>query len=239
MIQEFLTGFSVLIGYFVICASSALLLRRLVRVPREVFRKTLHLILLFSLPVWLYAFKNWWVSALAAVMFAALVFPLLALGERVKGYSELLTERKQGEIKHSLLLVFTMFAVMIAVGWGWLDDRLLVLTCVFAWGLGDAAAALVGKRFGRNFLEGRLIEGRKTVEGTLTMFFVSFLSVLFFLQLRGDLSLLASLPIAVLTAAACAVVELYTLKGYDTITCPFAAAAVMIPLMLIWGGAAL
>jgi hypothetical protein len=35
------------------------------------------------------------------------------------------------------------------------------------------------------------------------------------------------------------VVELYTLKGYDTITCPFAAAAVMIPLMLIWGGAAL
>jgi len=40
----------------------------------------------------------------------------------------------------------------------------------------------------------------------------------------------------VVTAAVCAVVELYTKAGMDTVTCPLAAAAVMIPLVGILGG---
>ncbi|MEL7609309.1 MAG: phosphatidate cytidylyltransferase [Bacillota bacterium] len=236
MIQEFFTGLAILIGYFLASASGALLLRRFVIVPTEVFRKILHLIVLFSLLVWVYAFKTWWVSALSAVVFAVMIFPILTLGERIKGYSELLTERKSGEIKHSLILVFGMFAAMIGICWGWLGDKLLVLTCVFAWGFGDAAAALVGKRFGRNFLEGKLIEGRKSIEGTIAMFAVSFLSVITVLLFRGGLPWYGYIPIAILTAAACAVVELYTLNGYDTVTCPFAAASVIIPLVWLLGG---
>ncbi len=236
MIQEFFTGFAFLTGYFVVCASCALLLRRFVNMPIEVFRKTLHLILLFSLFVWVYAFRTWWVSALAAVVFAAIVFPILALGERIKGYSKLLAERKKGEIKHSLILVFGMFAAMIGICWGWLGDKMLVLACIFAWGFGDGAAALVGKRYGQHFLEGKLIEGRKSIEGTLAMFAVSFLSVIVVLLLRGGLPWHGYIPISALAAAVCAVVELYTLRGFDTVTCPFAAATVIIPLTWLWGG---
>lgn len=235
MTSEFFTGLAAIAGYFVLCASCALLIRRFFDIPKELFRKTLHMVLLFSLLVWVYAFETWWVSAHAAIAFIVIIFPLLSIGERFRGYSELLTERKKGELKKSMILVFSMFVVVICICWGWLGDKLLALSCVYAWGFGDAAAALVGKRFGRHFLEGRLIEGRKSVEGTLAMFFVSFLSVIILLLIRGGLPWHGYLSIAAISAAVCAAVELFTVQGFDTVTCPLAAAAVIIPLVHLWG----
>ncbi len=234
MRQEFLAGFGLLLGYFAVCATGAMVLRRLVALPTEVFRKTLHIILLGSILVLTYGFATWWVAALAAVVFIVLVFPILAALERVTGYSALLTERKHGEIKRSLVVVFAMFSVLLGVCWGWLGLRYLVIASVLAWGLGDAAAALVGKRFGRHYIEGRLVEGRKSLEGTLAMFAVSFVTVLVVLLTNGAVCWYGSVPIALLTAGLCAVVELYTRGGMDTLTCPFTAAAVLIPLVQLW-----
>ncbi len=233
---EFLKGFGILCGFFLVCASAALLLRRCIRIPSEVFRKLLHFILLCSLFIWVYAFQTWWIASLAALIFIAIVFPLLSLAEKLYYYSELLTERRSGEIKHSLILVFSMFAILNSICWGWLGERWLVIACICAWGFGDAAAALIGKKYGRHYLEGKLIEGRKSVEGTLAMFTVSFISVFIVLLINGNIAWYASLTIAVLTAAASAAVELFTRKGLDTITCPFAAAAVLLPLLNLWGG---
>ena len=232
---EFITGFGVILAYFAVCASSALFLRLLVTVPREVFRKILHFILLGSIFVWTYAFKTWWISAMAAVVFMIIVFPILALAERIPGYSELLIERKSGEIKRSLVVVFSMFAILISFCWGLLGEKYLIIASALAWGLGDAAAALVGKRFGKHYLEGRLIEGRKSLEGTLAMFVVSFFAVLVVLLIHGSIRWYGYVPIAAVTGAVCAVVELYTKGGMDTITCPLAAAAVLIPLVHLWG----
>jgi dolichol kinase len=234
MLMDFVKGFGILLGYFALCASCAFLLRRTVAVPREVFRKTLHVIPLGSIFVLVYAFATWWASVLGAVLFAAAVYPALAFAERIPGYAELLTERKQGEIKKSLLVVFGMFAVLLSLCWGHLGEKYLVIASVFAWGLGDAAAALVGKRFGRHYIEGKLVEGRKSLEGTLAMFAVSFISVLMVLLLHGSLAWYGCVQTAALTAAACAVVELYTKGGMDTLTCPFAAAFIMIPLVRFW-----
>ena len=236
MMGAFWKGFGLLLAYFLIAAVIALLIRARFNLPREMFRKTLHGILLFSLPVYLYAFPSWSLSALAAIVFALIVYPLLALGERLEGYAEFLTQRKEGEIKRSLMLVFLMFAVIISLCWGWLGDRLLAAACIAAWGFGDAAAALVGKRFGRHPLKGRLIEGRKSWEGTLTMFAVSFLAVFLIMMLRGGLSWQQCAAMALITGAVSAAVELYTLGGFDTLTCPLAAAAVIIPLTLLWEG---
>lgn len=172
---------------------------------------------------------------MAAVVFIATVFPILTLAERIPGYSELLTERKRGEIKCSLVVVFGMFAALICVCWGWLGEKYLVIASVLAWGLGDAAAALVGKRFGKHYIEGRMVEGRKSLEGTLAMFAVSFVSVMVVLLANGSVEWYGYAPIAAVTAAVCAVVELYTKGGMDTLTCPFAAATIMIPLIRLWG----
>lgn len=231
---EFITGFGMLLGYFAICATIALVLRKLITIPREIFRKMLHFILLGSICIFTYVFKTWWLSALATVAFVVLVFPILMFAESIPGYSELLTERKKGEIKRSLIVVFGMFFVLICVCWGLLNQKFFIIASVFAWGFGDAAAALIGKRFGRHYIEGKLVEGRKSVEGSVAMFIVSFIAVLVVLLLNGTLNKLGYLPVALTTAAVCSVVELYTKGGMDTLTCPFAAAAVMIPLVYLW-----
>jgi phytol kinase len=232
---EFLRGIGILSGYFFVCASAALLLRLFVSIPSEVFRKTLHIILLCSLIIWVYAFQTWWIASLAALIFIAVVYPLLSFAEKLNCYSELLTERRSGEIKRSLVLVFSMFVVLNSICWGWQGERWLVLACICAWGFGDAAAALIGKKYGKRYLEGKLIEGRKSVEGTHAMFTVSLISVLVVLLVNGNVEWYFSLITAVLTAAASTAVELFTLKGMDTVTCPFAAAAVLLPLLHLWG----
>lgn len=233
----FWTGLGLVCVYFGIAASAAVLIRLFTPIHDEQFRKLLHLILLGSLPVWVHVYDLWWMAALSALLFAAVVYPILAAAEHLQGYSQLLTERKSGELKTSLLIVFTMFAVVITVCWGLLDDQLLAVASVFAWGFGDAAAALVGKRFGRHKLRGKHIEGTKSVEGTAAMFAVSLLSVLIVLLLRGGMSVFGCVVTAYLTASVCAVVELYSLHGNDTITCPLAAMAVLIPLTALFGGA--
>ena len=234
--HELLTGLGIILLYFLVAASAALLLRKLVRIPDELFRKGLHCILLGSLLVWVLAFHTWWYAALSALGFAAAVYPLLCLEERIPGFSAFVTERKRGELKTSLLLVFSMFAAVLCVCWGWLGDRLLVLAGVYAWGFGDAAAALVGKRFGRHALTGKHIEGRKSVEGSVAMFTTSFLSVVVILLFRGGLAWYGYFLIPAVTASVAALVELYSLHGTDTVTCPLAATAVLLPLVYWMGG---
>ena len=236
MLNEYLVGFGGLIAYFLPCVICVLLIKKFTKVPNELYRKILHLVFLGSLFVFVNVFRTWWVSASTAILLAVAIFPVLILFEKLVDFSQLLTERKHGEIKRSLALAFGMFAVVISVCWGWLGDKWLVIASIFAWGLGDAAAALFGKRFGRHFLEGKLIEGRKSIEGTLSMFIVSFLSVSTILLLRGGLPWYSCATTALVTAVACAATELYTLDGFDTVTCPLAAAAVIIPFMFLWGG---
>ena len=232
---ELLHGAGNILVYFLVCATTALVAHALLPIPSEVFRKILHLILLGSLAVWILVFSRWWLSALSAVIFALAVYPLLSLAEHLKGYSALLTERKSGEIKHSLLVVFTMYALVAAVCWGWLDDKLLALASIYAWGLGDAAAALIGKRFGKHRFKAAAIF-RKSWEGTLAMFTVSFVTVFVLLQIRGGLSPAGIFLSAAVTAAAAAATELYTPNGMDTITCPLAAMAALLPLVALFGG---
>lgn len=234
--SELWHGCAVILLYFAVCATTALVAHALFPIPSEVFRKILHMILLGSLSVWTIVFDRWWVAGATAVAFALLVWPVLALAERLKGYSALLTERKQGEIKSSLLLVFFMYAAIVSLCWGLLHDRLLALAGIYAWGFGDAAAALVGKRFGRHLFKGKEPLCRKSWEGTAAMFVVSFVSVLAVLTARGGLSPLALTAISACTAAVSAVVELYSKNGLDTVTCPLAATAVLMPLTTFFGG---
>lgn len=236
MVSEYFIGMAILLGYFVVAIIVAITIRLLVKIPNEVFRKSLHLILLGALLIQIYAFDTWWLSVLAALTFIVLVFPILALAEHIKGFGDVMVERKNGELKRSLTVAFGMFALVMTIFWGWLDDRLLALAAIYAWGFGDAAAAIIGKRFGKHYLEGKRIEGRKTVEGTVAMFVVSFLAVGIILTIHGELPWHGVLLTSLLTAAASAVVELFTENGYDTITCPLAATAVILPMLFLYRG---
>ena len=228
---DYLSGILLIAVYFLIFAAAALLLRRPLKMHNEVFRKTLHMMLLGSIFPWIYFFEHWITSVLSVISFAFIVYLVMLLCEYLPNFSELLMERKKGEIRKSVLSVFAMIAIMITICWGLFGVRYYAIASVLAWGIGDAAAAVVGKTYGKHYLTGKLIEGRKTVEGCIAMCVASFLSVTIVLLAYCAAPWYIVIPVAMLTAIVCTIVELFTKNGMDTVTCPFAAAAVMIPLI--------
>lgn len=231
--DAFWIGAGMVVVYFIIAASIALGSRFFIKIPDELFRKILHCILLGSLLPFVFAFETWWMSAVTAVVFALVVYPILAFFERYKTFSELTTERKKGELKNSLLLVFGMFAVVISICWGWLSDKYLVLASIYAWGFGDAAAALVGTKFGRHKINWKYIDGKKSVEGTVAMFITSLISVVVILVCRGGMSVVGYFFVSMITAIVSAFAELYSKDGMDTVICPISAMVVLLP-MVYW-----
>lgn len=231
--SEFFIGFAILCGYFIICAFTAILFRKTLKIPNEVFRKILHFILLGSVFAFIFAFKTWWISALAAIIFMVIVYPVLLIAEKFKNYSDTVIERKKGELKSSLLIVFSTFAVVISIAWGLFGNKIIVLSSILSWGIGDAAAALIGTKFGK-----RKIYRKKTLEGSLAMLCTSFLTLITIFLIAGFapwyFSLLTSLTVAIAVSAA----ELYTPNGLDTLTCPLTSLFVTVGLLFLLGALA-
>ena len=129
-----------------------------------------------------------------------------------------------------------MLAVCNSICWGLLGDKYLGIACMYAWGVGDAFAALVGKKFGKHKITWKYADHHKSLEGSAAMFVTSCLAVACVLLAHNHLTLPAYIVIPAAGAAATTVVEIVSKEGYDTILCPTAAMVVMIPLMALFGG---
>lgn len=234
--QEFLHGAGVVCIYFVVAASAAFLSRKLIKIPDELFRKILHCILLFSYIPFDFAFKTWWISVLFTVVLEVLIYPALVLAEKLPMFSTFVTERRDGEFKQSMLLAFTMLAVCNTVCWGLLGDPYLGLACMYAWGVGDAFAALIGKRFGKHKITWRYADKHKSIEGSAAMFITSTIAIACILLAHHHLTLPAYIVIPIAGAGISTLVEMVTKDGRDTVYCPTAAMLVMLPLMALFGG---
>ena len=234
--NDLLHGSAVFLLYVIPAAGTMFAGRFFLNIPDELFRKLLHFILLGAYIPVLYGFQSWKTAVVFCFGVIALFYPLLALAGRIPAFSSFVNERKAGEFKHSLVLALSTMAVSIWICWGMLADKLLVLACVYAWGVGDAFAALVGKRFGRHKISLAFADRRKSLEGSAAMFLTSALSVAVVLRLRGGLSPAGILAVSLAAAAAATFTELCTRGGYDTVTCPAAAMAVILPLIHLLGG---
>ncbi len=235
-VAELLYGYSYVLLYILIVLPGSLLLRIKTKVADEVFRKLLHCILLGIILVWLSVYTHWWIAASACVGLIVLLYPVLTLAGRFRWFTGFFTERKSGEFRSSLILVFVMFAVVICICWGIFEDKLLALASIYAWGPGDAAAALIGKRFARHKIPYKAAGGKKSYEGTFAMFAVSFISTVIILLVRGGSNVPECVVISLITALVSAVIELFSKGGNDTITCPLGAMATLIPLLYLFGG---
>ncbi len=235
MIIEFLVGFGILIGYYLIAASLAALLHKTTKIPSEVSRKTLHLICTMSVFVFLNAFKNWYIAVLAAIAFILVVYPILSLFENFKMYKLFLSERKGGEVKRSMILAIGMIAILITIFWGWAgrDWKYIIIVAVMAWGFGDAAAALIGKSVGRNFIKAPLVDGKKTFEGTFSMLIVSFLAIYVTTLVYDVAPWHICMIIAFIAAPVSAIVELISHNGCDTLTVPISTGVLVFALVYI------
>lgn len=234
--QEFLNGALSFILYIIPAAIIALFSRKLIKIPDELFRKILHFILLGAYIPLIFAFEKWWMASGFAVILIIILYPFLSLVEKIPAFSEFLNQRREGEIKNSMVLAVSMMALSTFVCWGIFGDRFFVLACVYAWGVGDAFAALFGKRFGKHKIKLPFADKNKSVEGTAAMFTTSAVSVFTVLMIRGGMGIFECAVTAILAAAASAYVELCTKNGYDTFTCPAAAMAIILPMIKILGG---
>lgn len=211
------------------CVLVLLFIRFVLRPPRFVFRKLLHVVA-FSCGAFLILRENSWLtSSRAFAAIAVLLYPVLAALEKTTWFSSLLVEKKSGEIKRSLLLLFFMFAVITAVGAGIFGRSELVVAAIIMWGMGDAAAALVGIPFGRHKVKFRPVNGRKSWEGFLAMAFTAGASGAVVLHFCHAESLFAwPLLTAALTGA---FVELISPSELDTATVPSAVLAVLLIML--------
>ena len=234
--QELINGAGAIGLYIIPAVSIMLMARKLLKVPDELFRKILHFILLGAYIPFLFAFETWWVSASVAATLVIIIYPILLLTSMIPAFSSFVNERKKGEFKSSMILALGMMVLSICICWGVFDDRYLVLASIYAWGVGDAFAALIGKQFGRHKIRWKFAVSHKSVEGSVAMFLTSTASVCIVLLLRGGLDGISCLVVSVIAAFVCTLVELCTNNGFDTVSCPTVAMIVIIPLVKILGG---
>ena len=236
LIREMLQGLSGVAVVIACCALVVLALRLLCRASGELSRKLLHFSVIAVLTALLYTFDRWIPGVLTMAVFVLLVYPILWVLEKHQALgflSRVASEREGGELRKSLCAAGLMYILVVAIAWGALGSRPIALASIYAWGPGDAAAALIGKRYGHHRL-GRA--RKKSLEGSLAMFALSFLSVLAILLISGSFSVWTAVAAALLTASVTTAVEFFELHGLDTLFCPLAALAILSVFQLLFGG---
>ena len=176
-------------------------------------RKWIHLLAGSWVLPCLYLFERW---------YWAVLLPLIFVGVNLWGRKRLPlsfgTQEKFGPVYFPV-----SFVVLISLFWDWplrwvACDGILIM----AWA--DAAAGFVGERWGRHPFS--LLGSRKSMEGSLTMLAVSFLTcwIVFGFLARFPLSvtLLVGSAVSVVATA----MEALSGRGLDNITVPLSSALV-------------
>jgi phytol kinase len=234
-----LVGAGILLAYYlVICVTLPTLLKIYTKTPTEVVRKTQHVAYSLSVFLLLNFFSTWYIAIGAAFLLVVLAYPVLLLLEKSSAYRKNFVDRTTtgGELRRQMLFVQLSFAILIFVFWGVLGTHwaYLVAVSIMAWGFGDAAAALVGKAWGRRRILSRLIDGAKTCEGTWAMIVVAGLALFLTLLFYGGLPWYTSLLVAIIVAPVSGIVELFSRRGLDTLTVPLSTAALTLPLVYLF-----
>ncbi len=230
LFMDILHCFGVLAAYIIPCVLVLLPIRFLTSLPSFVFRKLLHVVAFTCVSLMILAARSWQAAALLSVIIALVIYPLLMAAEGEEWYPRLFVEKKPGEVKKSMLMLFLMFATLIAVCWGIFRKPHLAATAILMWGTGDAAAALIGIPFGKHKVKSKLTDGKKSWEGSAAMLAVSLLAGSGMLTLAQG----TAFPYAFLLSSAAALpgtaTELLSPSEYDTVTVPAVIAAVLLLL---------
>ena len=189
--------------------------RTVARPEGEHTRKAVHIgmgTIATALP-WLFA-DAWPVLALAGGL--ALVFVALKLFARRSALGEAMHDvgrDSRGDL---------YFAISVAALWLLArGDRLLFVVPVLVLTLGDATAALVGRRYGRRFFDDR--RAGKTFEGSAALVLVTLLSVAVPLALAGRATPVAALLTASTLAVLVTLLEAMAWHGLDNVFVPIGA----------------
>ena len=214
-----------LVLYIIPCLMVLLPVRFCTSLPSFIFRKVLHVVAFMCFTVMLISAESWQAAALASVIIAAAIYPLLSLAENEIWYNKLLVQKTPGEAKRSLLKLFFMFAAVIAVAWGVFNKPYAAAVAIPMWGCGDAAAALVGIPFGKHKVKLWIADGKKSWEGSCAMLAAAFSVGFVLLGIHYGFSTGGALAGALMMAFVGTATELFSPSEWDTVTVPVAMMA--------------
>lgn len=236
LLREYLKVLGIYLGYIVVLAAILIVVRFTTRVPDYIFRKLLHFVAFTSI-IPLVSFTDiWWIAVAVEVLFLIVVIVALRIFESFSFYKNLFVEKAKHEIIFSFISLFGLITVLLAIFWGGFGEEHLYIAvgAIMAWGPGDAVAAIVGRQKGKHKLTGRLIEGTKSVEGSVGMAVTAFVCLFPVLLLMSALPWHVSLVFALAIAPIASLTELFTKGGWDTVTVP-AVVSLVLSLSLLWG----
>ncbi len=218
----------IFITFIIPCVLILLPIRLFTKIPSYVFRKLLHIVAFSCVMIMIIKAGNWQSAAMASIVIALAIYPVLRLFENKPLYTDLFVQKKPGEIRRSLLMLFLMFAAVTAVTWGIFDKPYYAAAAILMWGTGDAAAALIGIPYGKHKVMLKPADGKKSWEGSIAMLIVSLISGFCVVYFGHG----TTLPMALLTAFAGALsgaaAELFSPGEWDTVTVPTVIAAVLL-----------
>ena len=225
---QLLRSEGILCGLLAVQAVVIVALRIIFRkMPKELSRKILQIPALSVVLILVYVSDNWIAASAAAVLLALILYPVLTFVEHTKTYAGLMQERRGGEVKKSLLLLFFTDAALIAVCWGLLDKPYIAVTAVMVWGISDSAAALFGKKYGKHHIMIPFADHKKTWEGSLALAVTALITGFVTLMVVSDMAWYSCLITAAAVTPFAAVSEMLSHNGNDTVTCPAAIAVVL------------
>ncbi len=228
LIRDVFHCIAILVTFIAPCLAVLLPVRFLTKIPSFIFRKLLHFIAFTCVSLTILKSETWQAASLTCIIFAGVVYPFLALAEKESWYPMLFVEKTKGEIRRSLLMLFLMVAVLVAICRGVFNETVLCAAAILMWGTGDATAALVGIPFGRHKIKTRWTDGKKSWEGSMAMFAVSFICGLLMLLIAENTGPGYAFLSAFFGALSGTLTELFSPSEYDTITVPTVIAAVLL-----------
>ena len=234
-LAQYLNLLGIYIGYIAAFASVLIAIRFATKVPDYIFRKLLHFVAFTSILPLVLCTDIWWIAVAVEILFLIVVIAALHFFESFSFYKKLFVEKAKHEVLSSFIHLFVLMTLLLAVFWGGFgaEHKYIAVAAIMAWGPGDAVAAIVGKNFGKHKLQGKMIEGVKSVEGSVGMAVTSFLCTLPVLLTMSNLPWHISLLFAVVIAPIASLTELFTRKGFDTVTVPFVSALILSLAMIL------
>lgn len=218
---QFLTSdlLSLLIAFLYVAAliATSEILYRVFHAPLDITRKIVHVGVGMTALAVTIIFRDWTVAIIGPLAFIAINY--FSYRRKIFQSIEIAEERQLGTIYFPL-----SFVILTPLFW----SRPALLAAAFmpmTWG--DAAAAILGKRFGAHPF--RLFGQLSSVEGSVAMFVFAFIATVLALIAFGQPSGLST-GIAFVTALIATVVEAMSPKGMDNLTVPIVSAITLTVL---------
>lgn len=203
--------------YFVVFTPFISYLLKKIGFPIDVCRKSTHIFFGLSSYLATLAFQNWYASIIPYLLLG--VFGNLAfLITPIKNWYVNSMDRSDGSgLQRQATIMPLAFISLIVICWGVGQAKEYFVLGIVSWAVSDAAASLVGKKWGRRHFKFSNKVHSKTLEGSIAMFIGASLSiqVVSFLYGSWDLS---TVIIGLVIAFLATVVELVSTSGFDNLT---------------------